>query len=221
VVENADWPGVPADRGRGLLVVGQGFNPHAAYLGWIGLPLEPLDVEDQLMAPSLDVQYYRMSAAGQSGWTRASAEATPLFDVNAITFVSLSWVPDLQRWVALYTECWPQYQQTEAARFGPDPGWERPVVIRSSPTPWGPWSDRLPILYPGEAYGRYLHNPSGGAQPMRDDPFDPNIDGWLYAPALVNRFTRSGEGTTSLYYLLSTARPYHVQLMRSDVRRRG
>jgi len=97
----------------------------------------------------------------------------------------------------------------------------RPIVLRSSPTPWGPWSESIDLLRPSEAHGRYLNNPGGGLQPLRFAPEDVPIDGWLYSPQVVDRFTRTVEGTTSLYWLLSTGKPYQVQLMRSDVRRRG
>lgn len=226
VVDNARWPGLPSSEGKGLLIIGSGFDPIdsdqriQAYLGWVQLPLKPVRTTDQGTAPQLDIQYYRAPPAGGDAWTREPGEATGLFPVRAISFISLSWVADLERWVAMSTECWPKNQPVGARDFGANPGFERPIVIRSAPTPWGPWSDRLPILHPYEAYGRYLHNPSGGPQPLRFDPIDESIDGWLYSPTILDRFTTSSDGTTSLHWLLSTGTPYHVQLMRTDLRRR-
>jgi hypothetical protein len=45
------------------------------------------------------------------------------------------------------------------------------------------------------------------------------VSGWLYSPAIIDRFQHSTNGTTTLYYLLSTGKPYQIQLMRSDLRR--
>jgi hypothetical protein len=218
VVNNADWPGLPRDRDEGLLIWGQGYKPWAAFLGYVSLPLERRVAADQASATQLQIAYFQSpdpATPTVPRWPKDPALATPLFDVPAVTFLSMSWVPELDRWIAIYTEGWPP-QATS-----PDRGWERPIVLRSSPTPWGPWSDPIELLRPSEAYGRYLHNPTGGQQPLRFAPDDVPIDGWLYSPQLVDRFTRSAEGRTSLYWLLSTGKPYHVQLMRSDVRRRG
>jgi hypothetical protein len=172
---------------------------------------------DQLKAPQLPVQYYiGQSPEDRPRWDPDPRKAVGLFDVPAVTFLSVSWVPSLRRWLALYTESWPYPHRDEGAE---DP-WRRPVVLRSAPAPWGPWSDRLPLLYPAEAYGRYLYNPTGGPQPAHFAPEDVSIGGWLYCPALIDRFARTTEGITSLYYMLSTGKPYQVQLMRSDVRPR-
>ncbi len=225
VVNNADWPGLPRSDGEGLLIWGQGYNPWAAYLGYVALPLDPTVVAaDQASSTQLGIAYYQAPDPASPivpRWPKDPALATPLFDVPAVTFLSMSWVPDLGRWIAIYTECWPAHLQADASHFGPGPGWQRPIVLRSSPTPWGPWSERIDLLKPSEAHGRYLNNPGGGQQPLRFAPEDVPINGWLYSPQVVDRFTRTVEGTTSLYWLLSTGKPYQVQLMRSDVRRRG
>ncbi len=224
VVRNADWPGLPERDGEGLLIWGQAHAPWAAHLGYIPLPLPWRVAAGMASAEQLPIRYFQAAdptTPDQPRWTLDPTLATPLFDVPSVSFLSVSWVPDLDRWIALYTEGWPYHLRAGASDFGADPGWERPIVLRSSPTPWGPWSDRIEILRPSEAYGRYLNNPAGGLQPVRYAPDDVPIDGWLYSPLLVDSFVRTSEGTTSLFWLLSTGKPYQVQLMRTDVRRRG
>jgi hypothetical protein len=128
--------------------------------------------------------------------------------------VSLSWAPGLEHWLALYTEARP------LGHWDPheDPGdapWRRPIVIRSAPAPWGPWSEPLPLVHPAEAYGRWLTDPE------RDGVGPGGIGGWLYCPAAVDRFTRwdAATGTATLCYLLSAGDPYHVHLMQVALRK--
>ena len=225
VVNNADWPGLPRSKGEGLLDLGPGVQPVGRLPGYVRLPLDATVVAaDLASATQLEIAYYQAPEPATPNiprWPKNPALATPLFDVPAVTFLSMSWIPDLDRSIAIYTECWPAHLAKDASHFGPGPGWERPIVLRSSPTPWGPWSERIELQRPSEAHGRYLNNPGGGLQPLQFAPDDVPIHGWLYSPQVVDRFTRSVEGTTSLYWLLSTGKPYQVQLMRSDVRRRG
>lgn len=227
VINGVDWPGLPSGNAEGLLVWGQAYGPWQAFLGYVPLPLPaPPAAADQFpaahqpiqysTAPQLPVQYYKgQGPDGLPQWDPAPEHAVGLFDLPAVSFISLSWVPALGYWLALYTECWPYPHRDD----GPGKPWQRPIALRSAPAPWGPWSDPLPLLHPSEAYGRYLYNPEGGPQPARYDPEEMGISGWLYCPAMIDRFQRGAEGFATVYYTLSTGKPYQVQLMRSDLHR--
>ena len=225
VIDAGDWPGVPGNRGnQGLLIWGQAESSWKACLGYVELPLSTPTADHQFSVQQLPIQYYAGHDPGDPAhpnWTTQPAWAEPLFDTPSVTFLSVSYVPSLERWLALYTEAWPfDAGWNPADHPGEEAPWRRPIVARSAPTPWGPWSDPLRLLSPTEAYGRYLHNPAGGAQPARFAPDDVPILGWLYAPLQIDRFTRALGDRTEIYFLLSTGKPYQVQLMRVQLRRR-
>jgi len=72
------------------------------------------------------------------------------------------------------------------------------------------------------AYGRYMHWPdldgllaAGNDRKLYWSSRDP---GWAYGAFIVAPLTRwnPGDRTLTLFYLMSTSRPYQVQLMRSS-----
>ena len=227
VVKSREWPELTSAAEDCLLICGQAFPPDGtrAHLAWIDLPLETPSVSNALDAPQLLVNYFAgFRSDGRPRWTLDPVHASeyPLFDLRrAVTFVSLSWLPELRRWIALYTEGRSRWTLEGPITWDPvlDPGeapWKRPIVLRSSPTPWGPWSEPVALVAPAEAYGRWLHDPE-----REDDPRGAGgLGGWLYCPVVVDRFTRwhPETQTASIHFLLSAGAPYHVQLMRADLR---
>ena len=221
VVTTAEWPGLPARKPEGLIVCGQGYEPHGAYIGYVDLPLDEQSFDDQLAAPQLPVQYFTgYETNGRPAWDANPGAAKRIFDVGPVTFVTLSWAAGIERWLALYTES-RHHGPHALGTWNPatDPGeapWRRPIVLRSAPMPWGPWSDALPLIYPAEAYGKFLKNPE---RPDRGGPAD--LGGWLYAPAVIERFTKGDatNRTAVIYYVLSAGDPYHVHLMQTMLRR--
>jgi hypothetical protein len=71
-----------------------------------------------------------------------------------------------------------------------------------------------------QAYGRYMHWP--GMDHLKDVPpqYNERDKAWAYGPFLINRFTtwRASTGVLTIYYLLSTSRPYQVHVMRTQIR---
>ncbi len=69
-----------------------------------------------------------------------------------------------------------------------------------------------------EAYGRYMHWP-GLDRLHRDPPGMPDDPGWAYGAHLLAPLARwdPSARVLTLLFLMSTSRPYQVQLMRSEL----
>jgi hypothetical protein len=199
VVNNAEWPGLPCETGDGLLFWGQGLEEEAGwsvYLAWMALPPgQHLPV---------DLKYY--SGSGIS-WSDEQQEAIPLFSMPDVSALSVGWIPEVSRWLMLYTR---------ASLARP----RESIVCRVAKTPWE-WSEEIAIFDPEQegAFTNYMHEPG------EDDlnllpPERPSADsGWAYAPFLLNRYT-CWDGRcriVTIYYLMSTHSPYQVMLMRSQL----
>jgi hypothetical protein len=97
-----------------------------------------------------------------------------------------------------------------------EPG--RGVVLRTSKTPSGPWSESLTMLALNAGDEQYAHadpqavgHDDGLNQPDRADRA-----GSLYGPYMVPAwFTEPAPGLHAIVYTLSTWNPYQVQLMRT------
>lgn len=213
VVNNSDWPGLPENTGDGVLLWGQAGR--GVYLAW--MKLEPG------RGPSGELRYY---TGLEMPWSERESDADSLFPVPNITQLSVAWLPEVQRWLMLYSRAYP-----DLPREG--------IVCRVAKTPWD-WSEEVTIFDPARdgAFGRYMHEPGSDdgldAEPPRAGwsrvPFLRNLakllarkirdnPGWAYAPFLLNRYTRwdPQERTAKIYYLMSTSVPYQVMLMRTEL----
>jgi hypothetical protein len=139
-------------------------------------------------------------------WTSSESEAVPIIDHATIGDVSVAYVPALAIWVALYDSRTP-----------------RGIVMRYAAQPWGPWSLPQVIfdLQRDRGLGAFIHNPRlafddglGGPVIGPNDPL--KTSGGIYAPYLIERFTRVVQQTLTLHYVLSTWNPYVVVRMRSS-----
>jgi uncharacterized protein DUF4185 len=199
VVNNAEWPGLPSETGDGVLLWGQGLKEGgwSVYLAWMALP-------PSRYSPA-HMKYY--TGPGIS-WSDEQQEAFPLFFMPNVSALSVGWIPEVRRWLMLYTR---------ASLAHP----RESIVCRVAKTPWE-WSEEIAIFNPERdgAFTKYMH------QPGEDDlnllpPERPSADsGWAYAPFLLNRYTRwdGQRRIATIYYLMSTNSPYQVMLMRSRLR---
>ena len=199
VVNNAEWPGLPCETGDGVLLWGQGLNEAgwSVYLAWMALPPGQHSL--------VSLQYYR--GPGIS-WSDEQQEAIPLFFMPDVSALSVGWIPEVRRWIMLYTR---------ASLAHP----RESIVCRVAKTPWE-WSEEITIFNPERdgAFTRYMHEPG------EDDlnllpPERPSADsGWAYAPCLLHRYAQWDAQcrTATIYYLMSTNSPYQVMLMRSQLR---
>jgi hypothetical protein len=151
--------------------------------------------------------------AGMSGegplWSEAEADSAPLFEHPTVGDLSVSYVAELGLWLALYD--------------GRSP---RNVLLRYAPQPWGPWS-APEVIWDGArdaGYGEYIHNAFRNRVAGLDGPVvtpgaDPKrVNGGIYAPYIIEPFTRVEGEYLTLHYLMSTWNPYVVVRLRSTLR---
>jgi hypothetical protein len=216
-VRNGDHPGLPESEGEGVVMLGQG-NDAAVHLAWMridaGGGLLPASVRYYTgdpsrpwSAPEGDVR----SALGHEG------EAARLFVPNpGYTSVSAAWLPGPRRWVVLYSKAAPSPPAGMHSATGA-------VVARFGASPWS-WSDEVEVFCPcrEDAYGRFMHWSGLDDLNRRVPPVWDGDDrpGWAYGAFYLERFTSWSAVTRelSLVYLVSTSRPYQVQVMRSRLR---
>jgi hypothetical protein len=152
--------------------------------------------------------YYAGKSDNNDGpaWSANESDAAPVIEHPTIGDVSVTYVPLLGLWVALYDARTP-----------------RGIVLRYSPTPWGNWSAPVPVFDPEIGYGSFIHDPmrkvdDGLAGPMNAPDRDPKRTfGGFYAPYIIDRFTRVDGNNLTLQYVLSTWNPYVVVRMKSTV----
>lgn len=90
------------------------------------------------------------------------------------------------------------------------------VAIRSSPLPWGQWSLKQVLFdaFRDDGYGHYIH---WLGKDNISDPFREPQWGGPYGPYLIDKFTSGNNGTSTIYFTLSTWNPYTTVLMRADL----
>jgi uncharacterized protein DUF4185 len=148
--------------------------------------------------------YYAGSdGTGAPKWSPRESDAAPIVTDGTLGDVSVTWSKDLGVWLMTYDHRAP-----------------RGIFFQSSPKPWGPWSPRQPVAVPGDV-AAYLHDPGrvpddglGGPTIGKNDP--QTTHGGMYAPYVVERWTKLQGTTLSLFYTLSTWNPYVVVLMKSQ-----
>jgi hypothetical protein len=158
-----------------------------------------------------------LDAAGAATWAADESRAAPLFEQPVIGDLSVSFVPQVGLWLMLY-DAWPGRGTDTPARHREDAG----IQLRTSTTPWGPWSAPEPVLRPSDAkQGKLMHmaNTDDGLE-WPEKKFNGTSrrseQGSIYAPYMIERFTRVEGDRLKLYYTLSTWNPYVVLLMRSE-----
>lgn len=158
-----------------------------------------------------------LDAAGEPTWADDESRAAPLFEQPVIGDLSVSFVPQVGLWLMLY-DAWPGRGARGAGRGREDAG----VQLRTSTTPWGPWSAPERVLRPIDAaQGKLMHmaNTDDGLEwPLKkfNGASRRSEQGAIYAPYVIERFTRVDGDRLKLYYTLSTWNPYVVLLMRSE-----
>lgn len=137
-------------------------------------------------------------------WSDKEADAKPIVEHPTIGDLSVTWAPALRMWLMTYDSREP-----------------RGLIFRYSPSPWGPWSPAQVIFNikadKGDEFIHQAGRQDGLAGPVigkgKDNP--EAIQGGVYAPYVIERFTRLDGDKLTLYYVLSTWNPYVVVLMKS------
>jgi len=129
---------------------------------------------------------------------------TPLanFGYNVGEF-SITWNEPLHLWLLMYAG----------------------VALRAAHAPWGPWSLPATILGPEDHLACWITMAPHGCGNRRDywpqrHPDGHLTVGGLYAPFILNRYTRPGPepNSATIYFTLSTWNPYEVSIMRVTVK---
>jgi len=181
-------------NGEGLLLVGSGaYRMSDAFLAYVPLPpgRRP-ELSEWRFFGGMFFSSPGDPEGGRPIWlTREEEENTlPIVSDPQLGELSFCWNPFLKRWLLVYN-----------ARYGSIGG----IWLRSAKWPWGPWSK--PQLLFDDEQGHLLRDPfidAGGA---------------AYGPYLISRYNKwdSLSQRATIYYTMSTWRPYQVMLMKSQL----
>lgn len=196
VVINADLPGVPQNQGQGVLLWGSGdyrkSDPYLAYA-----PLNQFEDRKEW-------RFFTGMQAGSPRWSADESAAVSLFRQPCIGELSVTWNQFLRKWLMLYNCNQP-----------------RGINFRVADQPWGPWSATQTLFDPQDDNGfcHFIHL-SWEIRKCDEigDRGQENENGSPYAPHVISRFTTGNANQTTLYYVMSTWKPYQVVLMKSILR---
>jgi hypothetical protein len=161
-------------------------------------------------------RYFTGLVNGQPTWSNSESAAVPVVaDTNSVPTignVSVTFSKDLNLWLMTYDG------GTSQSTAG--------VYFAYASEPWGPWSEPQHVFNPKRdgATGTFIHDPSIVPNPPGDGLNGPTIGpndpyttrGAVYAPYMIERFTRVTGNKLSIYYIISTWNPYTIVEMRSD-----
>ena len=180
--------------GEGLLLVGSGdYRMSNAFLAYVPLlPGQRPELSEWRFFGGMFFSSPGDPEGGRPIWlTQEEKQNTlPIVSDPQLGELSFCWNPFLQRWLLVY----------QASHRGIGGIW-----LRSAKWPWGPWSE--PQLLFDNEQGHLLR-----------DPFiDPG--GAAYAPYIISRYNKwdSLSQRATIYYTMSTWKPYQVMLMKSQL----
>jgi uncharacterized protein (TIGR03437 family) len=169
------------------------------------LYLAAFNLSDIEAGPSRWFYYAGRNAAGNL-WSSDETAAAPLLDgAPNVGNHTVIWNDALRRFVLMHGN----------------------IVMRSSTTPWGPWSEPVVIFGPrSEWASKLIHRPGMDRitrtvlpiiNPATGRETDLNGDetGVPYGPNLIDKYTRNSDGSVTLFYTMSTWNPYQVFLVSS------
>jgi hypothetical protein len=193
-----EFPGLAA--GGHVLMWGTGrYRKSAAYLAVV--PASNFESGE-------GTRYWSGMRDGQPVFSPAESQAAALVDESTLGDLSVTWIEELGLFAMLYDSRSPQG-----------------IFLRTSATPWGPWSEPTSLLEGGAPELDRLRykpgaSPASMAGPVIAKGKAPEaVSGGLYAPYAIQRFTKVGPSTLELSYVVSTWNPYVVLLMKSEFSR--
>ncbi|RYG47308.1 DUF4185 domain-containing protein, partial [bacterium] len=160
VVDAEKTPGLPFASGKVVLLWASGtqYRRSDPHLACV-----PLNKAEDRSA----VRYW----TGEGNWSANESDAKPLFRHPEIGELSVVWSDTFRRWIMLYNSVRP-----------------RGILMRTSPAPWGPWTESEVLYNPEDGYGKYMH--VSWKTDRRDSVHDPrreNDYGGEYAPYMIPR----------------------------------
>ena len=145
VVDAARTPGLPIDRGQGLLMWASGRDYRRSSPRLAFVPLG--QVEDRKA-----IRYW-----DGKGWSGKEEDAQPTFDHPVVGELSVAYCAPLGRWLMTYNS-----------------GAPRGILLRTAEGPTGPWSEPKVLFDPKDGYGRFMHvrdSKDGLADPNREGEY--------------------------------------------------
>lgn len=194
VVRNAEFQGLPANHGDGLVMIAHGGIPEGFFLAW--MPLERGKEPDKKR-----LLFYAGMLEGVIQWTPDETMAVPVFErpARGYTAVSLAWLECPGRFIVTYVNRW---RQDEA---------KMPIVARLSRDLFQ-WSNEVTLFDPveDEALKESLH--------WTDTPIEDRKSA-AYGPFLLNKFHLwcPALRRATITFLMSTFQPYQVHVMRAQI----
>jgi hypothetical protein len=178
-------------------------------------------VPQATFATGQGTRYFAGLVNGQPTWSSSESDAKAIVanDPPTAGNVSVNFCEKLRLWLMTYDG-----KGTSLATSG--------VHFAYAPEPWGPWSTPQLIFSPRRdgAMGNFIHDPSIVPSDRLNGPTigdnDPDkTPGAVYAPYMIERFTRVTGSRLSIYYTVSTWNPTPssrcAPTLQSRTRRRG
>ncbi len=193
IVDAGSLHGFPVKKGKVLFMWASGAEYRRSSPRLAYVPLK--DVESKNAVRFWDGR----------GWSASEDDAKELVDHPVVGEISVAWNRQLSRFIMLYNSDRP-----------------RGITLRTSETPWGPWSDPTILFDPNRdgGYGKFMHiswkvkKADSVQDPGRDDDY-----GGEYGPYMIPKFFKGTRKNATIYFLMSTWNPYNVVLMRARLSR--
>jgi len=144
-----------------------------------------------------------LDASGAPTWSDRESDAKAIVSNGTLGDLSVTWCRDLGVWLMNYDSR--------------DP---KGLLFSYSRTPWGPWRQPQALFTSADGLGKFIHkagSKDGLAGPVigQGTSHPEGVEGGIYAPYVVERWTKRVGTELDLYYVMSTWNPYTVVLMKS------
>ena len=210
VINNAEYAdSLPASAGDGVILFGHGGNSKeqsdGVHLAW--LPLR-----HGQMPRYEDIRYYTHTP--KPHWSPSEQDATLFFKTEGWSSISVGRIEATGQWILL--------NQTCGGRDFPQ-SFTGPIIARIADTPGDIINARpIEVFNPvrDNALGRYMHHADfPDINTLIDSVPKIPHPGFAYGPYLLNHYTTydAKSDTATIHYLMSTGKPYQVQVMRSQI----
>jgi hypothetical protein len=215
-VRTGDIPGLVSTAQEGVILFGHGgrsppdtpvrpscIDPRGPAA--VNLAFMPIDPRRGPVREG--TQYYR---GGANPWSPNERDAKSLFTTCYYwTSLSAGRIPRIGKWILLYQLSGPAEVPNSH---------HLPIVARIADTPWDiATAPEVPIFDPANAWGRFMFRPTE-RNSHRDLPHIGH-PAFAYGAFLLHRYTQwdDQQRIATIFYLMSTGRPYQVQLMRTSI----
>lgn len=198
-IKNSDWDFFPQHEGDGLVLFGSGmYRQSSIYLAY--QPVSEIKNRSS-------IRYFAGVKDGKPVWTGKEKEAQPIFRLAdpKVGELSASYNKFINKWILLYNHDEP-----------------RGINLRTSDTPWGPWSEEQVVFQPWEdgGYCHFMHTSWGHSNCDNvHNQGRENEWGGEYGPYQFEHFATGDNYSTTIYFTMSTWNPYEVILMKTSLRR--